>query len=87
MKVAFISVLKSFGFKQQVWSKCPQGFEKANYPCFYHTDLNYWAEVYKSDKPPYMLLEGHGVGQRGKFFDDSDSLKIFLKTKHPQGTI
>lgn len=73
------SFLKKSGFVKMPWSKCPQGFEKANYRCYSNSEKNIWVELYLSDKPAYgwvispELIGNSPVG--GRTFDTVDDLK------------
>ena len=83
-KDSFVGVLKSFGFKNVPWDKCPRGFEESKYKCFTMKDVNVWAEVYTTDIPPYMWIIGDskladfGRPGRGRFFNEPSHLKKFL---------
>jgi hypothetical protein len=75
------NILIAKGFKKMPWNKCPQGFEKAGYPCFSHEAKNIWIEVYATDKPPYGWVIGRGIGDNfghGKFFYSTKELKEIL---------
>lgn len=73
----YISILTSNGFNKMPWNKCPQGFEKANYPCYSHKEKNIWAEVYLSDPWPYLFIVGGGI--KPQHIDDPQRLKELLK--------
>jgi hypothetical protein len=76
--MTFLQVLRSAGFKRMSWDKCPRGFQDRNYQCFSHQERNLWAEVYLTDKPVYMQLEGVGIGYNGKFFYEPKELNDYL---------
>lgn len=81
----FIATLLANGFKKVPWNKCPQGFEKANYPCYSNEEKNIWAEVYLDEKWQYMFIEGDnikptGTLQLGTMIDEPKDLKTLLKT-------
>lgn len=82
-KKTFVSVLKSFGFKKMPWNKCPQGFEKSNYPCYSNAEKNQWCELYLSDEIPYGWIIGNGIKTTksylgGKFFETPKELNQIL---------
>lgn len=80
----FIDTLIENGFKKVPWNKCPQGYEKANYPCYSHEEKNVWAEVYLDKGWQYMFIEGanikpKGTLQLGTMIDYHKDLKALLK--------
>lgn len=84
------TILRRFGYKKVPWNKCPQGFEKANYPCYTHKDHNVWVEVYKTDPLPYGWIIADSTKSslgtnRGQFFDDIRELQFLLKKINQQG--
>lgn len=72
MKSPYESILEEAGFEQSPWDKCPQGFEKSDYPCYTLKGHNVWVEIYKTDPIPYGRLND-------KFFDTANELKKLLK--------
>ncbi len=71
------------GFLRQPWHKCPQGYQKANYPCYYKVDMNAWCEWYKTDNPKYGSIIADGIKsttKSGVCFDTLDQLKEILES-------
>lgn len=77
---SFKSILIKAGFKDVPWDRCPQGFQKANYPCYSNEEKNIWCEVYAGDRVPYCWLIGPNTNPRGIFFNEPKELRSFIKS-------
>lgn len=71
----FIALLISKGYTQAPWNKCPQGFEKANYPCYQHSQHNAWVQLYIEEKYGHIYSDDF---RGGRHFDNVADLKTYL---------
>lgn len=57
-----IAFLLKKGYTQAPWDKCPQGFKKANYPCYQHKDYNVWIQLYPKEEYGHLFAEFIVIG-------------------------